>query len=325
MTPEQNDTQGFADTQASFPPPSAPAQGSPQSADQSQAGYQGQNQEGGQGRRRRRRRKKNKGGGAQSQQGQQAQQAQPQAQAAPQQQQAGPGNQQKPRKQKSQQKFQRQANPGNSYGNGNGNQQGGGRRKNKQRKQHTFVGPMDHSYRAVNGNVADSPPSTIDVRNGNVNGNVGGYMEQIWDAPLKAREDAPTRIFCFIEDLFFIAKINEVSRKTGIKVAFLKGADKEAIASLMDAPEEQRASLIIFDLNNANAKPLTLIPKIKAKFKRGTSVIGFLSHIQGDLKLKAQEVGCDTVMPRSAFSQNLPNLLLRYGLEEEAFDALDRM
>jgi len=184
---------------------------------------------------------------------------------------------------------------------------------------------MDHSYRAANGNVADSPPSTIDVRNGNVNGNVGGYMEQLWDAPLKAREDAPTRIVCFIEDLFFIAKINEVSRKTGIKVAFLKGADKEAIVSLMDAPEGERAALIIFDLNNTNAKPLTLILKIRAKFKRGTSVVGFLSHIQGDLKLKAQEAGCDTVMPRSAFSQNLPNLLLRYGLEEEAFDALDQM
>lgn len=326
MTPEQNDTQGFADTQASFPPPSAPAQGSQQSADAApaQVGQQGQNQEGGQGRRRRRRRKKNKGAAQPQQGGQQAQQGQPQAQSAPQQQ-AGPGNQQKPRKQKSQQKFQRQANPGNSYGNGNGNQQGGGRRKNKQRKQHTFVGPMDHSYRAVNGNVADSPPSTIDVRNGNVNGNVGGYMEQLWDAPLQAREDAPTRIVCFIEDLFFVAKINEVSRKTGIKVAFLKGNDKEAVTGLLDSPEEERPALIIFDLNNANVKPLTLIPKIKTKFKRGTSVIGFLSHIQGDLKLKAQEAGCDTVMPRSAFSQNLPNLLLRYGLEEEAFDALDQM
>jgi hypothetical protein len=326
MTPEQNDTQGFADTQASFPPPPAPAQASPQSTDSAQAGQQGQNQEGGQSRRRRRRRKKNKGAAQQQggQQAQQGQQPQPQAQPAPQQQQAGPGNQ-KPRKQKNQQKFQRQANPGNSYGNGNGNQQGGGRRKNKQRKQHTFVGPMDHSYRAANGNVADTPPSTIDLRNGNVNGNVGGYMEQLWEAPLQAREGAPTRIVCFIEDLFFVAKINEVSRKTGIKVAFLKGTDKDALAALMDAPEEQRPALIIFDLNNLNAKPLTLIPKIKAKFKRGTSVVGFLSHIQGDLKLKAQEAGCDTVMPRSAFSQNLPNLLLRYGLEEEAFDALDHM
>jgi hypothetical protein len=322
MTPEQNDTQGFAETQASFPPPSAPAQGSSQSADgaSAQGGYQGQNQEGGQGRRRRRRRKKNK----QTQQ-QQGQQNQPQAQSGgqQQQQQANPGNHQ-PRKQKSQQKFQRQANPGNNYGNGNGNQQGG-RRKNKQRKQHTFVGPMDHSYRAVNGNVADSPPSTIDVRNGNVNGNVGGYMEALWDNPLPVREDAPTRIFCFIEDLFFVAKINEVSRKTGIKVGFLKGTDKEVLATLTEIPEDQRPSLIIFDLNNVNAKPLTLIPKIKTKFKRGTSIVGFLSHIQGDLKIKATEAGCDTVMPRSAFSQNLPNLLLRHGLAEEAFDQLDSM
>jgi len=86
---------------------------------------------------------------------------------------------------------------------------------------------------------------------------------------------------------------------------------------LTDAPEEERPSLIIFDLNNANAKPLTLIPKLKAKLKRGTSIIGFLSHIQGDLKAKAIEAGCDTVMPRSAFSQNLPNLLRRHAEDEE--------
>lgn len=307
MTPEQNETQGFADSQASFPPPSAPAQGSQQNAE---SAANGQNQEGGHGRRRRRRRKKNK----------QAQQQNPQAQPQNQQQ-ANPGNQ-APRKQKNQQKYQRQANPGNSYGNGNG---GGGRRKNKQRKQNTFVGPMDHSYRAANGNVADAPPSTIDVRNGTVNGNVGGYMDSLWDNPLPVREDAPTRIYCFIDDLFFVAKINEVSRKTGIKVGFVKGNDKDAVANLLETPEEDRPSLIIVDLNNATAKPLTLIPKIKAKLKRGTSVVGFLSHIQGDLKVKAQEAGCDTVMPRSAFSQGLPNLLLRHGLEDEAFDALDQM
>ena len=38
--------------------------------------------------------------------------------------------------------------------------------------------------------------------------------------------------------------------------------------------------------------------------------------IQGDLKAKAVEAGCDTVMPKAAFSQNLPNLLRRYGVEE---------
>jgi CheY-like chemotaxis protein len=81
---------------------------------------------------------------------------------------------------------------------------------------------------------------------------------------------------------------------------------------------EEKPSLIIFDLNNNGVKPLTLIPKLKSKLKKGTSIIGFLSHVQGDLKQKAHEVGCDMVLPRSAFSQNLPQLLRRHGAPEDA-------
>src|SRR5579885_2930970 len=194
-------------------------------------------------------------------------------------------------------------------------------RRTRQRRQQVFVGPLDHSYRAVNGNVADGPPSTIEFRNGN-----GFHPAEIIAAheppAPPAREDAPTRIFCFIEDLFFLAKIQETARKLGIKVGFVK-ADKDVVARLTEIPEEEKPSLIVFDLNNANAKPLTLIPKLRAKLKRGTSIIGFLSHLQGDLKVKAQEAGCDMVMPRSAFSQNLPNLLRRHGLQEEELDALE--
>ena len=199
-----------------------------------------------------------------------------------------------------------------------GNTQGGsqGRRKGKQRGPREFVGPMDHSYRTVNGNIADGPPSTIQITSNN--GHNGGYYQDTY-APAAAavvRGDAPTRIFCFIEDLFFQAKINETSKKLGVKVEFVKG-DKESVAKLTDVAEADRPTLVVFDLNNLNAKPLTLIPKFKAKLKKATSIIGFLNHLQGDLKLKAIEAGCDTVMPRSAFSQSLPNLLRRYGLEEE--------
>src|SRR5438093_586361 len=40
------------------------------------------------------------------------------------------------------------------------------------------------------------------------------------------------------------------------------------------------------------------------------------SHLP-TLKQKAHEVGCDMVLPRSAFSQNLPQLLRRHGAPEE--------
>ena len=199
----------------------------------------------------------------------------------------------------------------------NGGNGGGGRRKGKQRRQQTFVGPMDHSYRVVNGNMADAPYSaTGNGQNGHYPN--GHFAEAVPKDPIVApvREDAPVRIYCFIEDLFFLAKIQEAARKVGVKVAFVK-ADKDIVSRLADVPEGSRPSLIVFDLNNVAAKPLTLIPRLKSKMKRGTSVIGFLSHLQGDLKAKAMEAGCDMVMPRSAFSQNLPNLLRRHGLDAE--------
>jgi hypothetical protein len=282
-------------------------QNQPQAAPpQGQAPQQGQPAQGQGGHRRRRRRRKNKGanGPANSQANQQN--SQPQGQPSQQNQQ----HQGKKQNQSSQNRFfQKNGNPGN--GNGQG---GGGRRKGKQRRQQVFVGPMDHSYRVANGNVADAPPSTIEFRG---MPHSGHFVESsVEPAPAPIREDAPTRIYCFIEDLFFLAKINETARKLGVKVGFVK-ADKDIVARLSGGEEDARPSLIVFDLNNANAKPLALIPKIKAKLKRGTSVIGFLSHLQGDLKVKALEAGCDMVMPRSAFSQNLPNLLRRHGLDEE--------
>ena len=131
-----------------------------------------------------------------------------------------------------------------------------------------------------------------------------------------------TRVFAFVEDLFFLSKIQDTGRKMNVKVEFVK--TEKDLTEHMKNNGEEKPSLIIFDLNNANAKPLTLIPKLKSKLKKGTSIIGFLSHVQGDLKQKAHEAGCDMVLPRSAFSQNLPNLLRKHATIEEVVDSSDR-
>jgi hypothetical protein len=271
-----------------------------------------------QGHRRRRRRRKNKSSQANATQAQQAQAPaqppppppQPKPVAVSQTHQAHPGQGQGRKKKRVFQKGSATAaQPGNSV-----SSPSQGKRKSRQKGPREFVGPMDHSYRAVNGNVADGPPATIQVGN---NGS-GGHYQDAYEAPRPAavREDAPTRIFCFIDDLFFQAKIQENARRLGIKVEFVKG-DKDSVAKLTDLPEAERPALLVFDLNNLSAKPMALIPKLKAKLKKATSIIGFLNHLQGDLKMKAIEAGCDTVMPRSAFSQSLPSLLRRYGMEEE--------
>ena len=216
------------------------------------------------------------------------------------------------------------AGPGRPSGSG-----GGGRRRRRGRRPHNqrgqkpgpglsrenkdgiYTAPMDHSYRAAlaGGN--------------NNNGHKGGRQRPGFAAqyaqpepePLPANGDANSRIFAFIEDLFFMAKIQETARKLNVKVEFVK-TDKDLMERMQQNGEE-KPSLIIFDLNLASVKPLTLIPKLKSKLKKGTSIIGFLSHVQGDLKQKAHEVGCDMVLPRSAFSQNLPQLLRRHGAPED--------
>ena len=281
-----------------------------------QANGQGQSQ----GHRRRRKNKSNQQGGQQPQQGQvqqnqplqqpQQQMQAPQQPGGPQPQKQGSGRHRKKKKffQQKNGSPQPQPQPGNSIV-----PQHQGRRKDRQKGPRMFVGPMDHSYRVVNGNVADSPPSTIPLSgNGHHASNYYDVNAGLPSVPVRA--DAPTRIFCFIEDLFFQAKIQETAKKLGVKVEFVKG-EKETISRITEATEPP--TLLVFDLNNLNAKPMTLIPKFKTKFKKATSIIGFLNHLQGDLKMKAIEAGCDTVMPRSAFSQSLPNLLRRYGMEEE--------
>jgi CheY-like chemotaxis protein len=210
---------------------------------------------------------------------------------------------------------------------GSGDQRGmrgpggqGGGQQNRGRRRHgavQFVGPMDHSYRNAQGGGNEF---------GQPNGRYRGPMRGAGPQPVNgaatgeqiAAADSPTRIVCFIDDLFFLAKIQETARKLGIKVEFAK-AEKETIDRL--TTDEEKPSLIIFDLNNANAKPLTTIPKLKNKLKKQTSIVGFLSHLQGDLKMKAQEAGCDMVVPRSAFSQNLPALLRRHASDLQDAEA----
>lgn len=178
-----------------------------------------------------------------------------------------------------------------------------------------YSAPMDHSYRAA-----------LHGQNGNSGGKNrmrrqqhAGYGTQYLQPepePLPVQDEASsTRIFAFVDDMFFLAKIQETARKLNVKVEFVKS--EKDILDRLGENGEQKPSLIIFDLNNTSVKPLSIIPKLKSKLKKHTNIIGFLSHVQGDLKVKAQQAGCDMVLPRSAFSQNLPQLLRRHGAAEE--------
>src|SRR5262245_52993968 len=117
----------------------------------------------------------------------------------------------------------------------------------------------------------------------------------------------PKRILAVVSDLFFSVKISDAAKRAGLAVEFVKDPD-ELLEKAASKP-----TLIIFDLNFDAAQPLKLISDLKLNSNlKGISLIGYLSHIQGELKQKAQEAGCDMVMARSALSQNMPLIFKRH-------------
>jgi PleD family two-component response regulator len=116
------------------------------------------------------------------------------------------------------------------------------------------------------------------------------------------------KILAVVEDLLFTVKISDAAKRAGLEVEFLK-SEKDVI----DKATHEKPLLIILDLNFSAVEPLNLISKLKSNGEmKQISVIGYLSHVQGELKQQAQEAGANIVIARSAFSQNLQQILKRH-------------
>jgi DNA-binding NarL/FixJ family response regulator len=117
--------------------------------------------------------------------------------------------------------------------------------------------------------------------------------------------DSDRGIVVGVDDMFFAAKIRAAADAVGAEIIRIKAAD-ELIAHV----ESRGARLVIIDLNSKRLDPIPTIRYLKSKAELETiPIIGFLSHVQVDLMNTAQQAGCDHVMPRSAFSKRLPELL----------------
>jgi PleD family two-component response regulator len=116
------------------------------------------------------------------------------------------------------------------------------------------------------------------------------------------------KILAVVEDLLFTVKISDAAKRAGLEVEFVK-SERDVI----EKATTEKPLLIILDLNFSAVQPLKLISKVKSNGEmKQISVIGYLSHVQGELKQQAQEAGANIVMARSAFSQNLQQILKRH-------------
>ena len=105
------------------------------------------------------------------------------------------------------------------------------------------------------------------------------------------------KIAALVDDLFFSSKISATAKQVGSEIVFCRSAE--------EVPAE--VGRVCVDLN---ANTFDAVAEI-SKLKRGHSarIVAYLSHVQVDLKRRAEEAGADEVIPRSAFVERLPGLL----------------
>jgi len=112
------------------------------------------------------------------------------------------------------------------------------------------------------------------------------------------------KIVARVEDLMFRAKIDAAARHLSIPVEFVGSAGELAKACTRGA---------VAAFVELHPDVLAAVEEMKKDPRaRGVAVVGFLSHVDTKLAAQAREAGIDRVLPRSQFSETLPDLILEF-------------
>lgn len=103
-------------------------------------------------------------------------------------------------------------------------------------------------------------------------------------------------------DLMFTSKVTGTAAALGLRVEVVG-----AIDSLQSRAEATRPRAVFIDLGCVDFDPREVIIRLASSPR--PQVIAFGSHVDVDRLEAARLAGCNEVMPRSRFSENLPDLL----------------
>jgi CheY-like chemotaxis protein len=112
-----------------------------------------------------------------------------------------------------------------------------------------------------------------------------------------------TLVAC-LDDLFFRSKIETTARHLNVPLRFTQAKD------LAKTCRDGKTAAVLLDLS-ANGNPLEVVTELrKDPVTQDLPIIGFLSHVDRDLAQRAESSGVTRVMPRSEFSESLPDLMM---------------
>jgi PleD family two-component response regulator len=112
-------------------------------------------------------------------------------------------------------------------------------------------------------------------------------------------------VIAAVDDLFFAAKIRGTAEASGVKTIFPKTAD-----AVCEEARRAGDALVLLDLHAKFCDPFALAARLKSdETTRDLPIVAFFSHVQTELMRRAKEAGVDQVLPRSVFTQRLPEIL----------------
>ena len=107
-----------------------------------------------------------------------------------------------------------------------------------------------------------------------------------------------------VEDLFFRSKIDATGRHLNVPVRF---TDR---AGFQQACAEPGTAAALVELSSSAVESIRALREANAT--RDLPVVGFLSHVDRELAAAAEAAGTTRVLPRSQFSETLPDLLMDF-------------
>ena len=112
-------------------------------------------------------------------------------------------------------------------------------------------------------------------------------------------------MIALVSDLMFGSRIREAAAAKGAAVRSALGPE-----ALLQACREELPALVFADLDDNRVRALDAIRALREDPAfQALTVIGFVSHVDAERAQAAQAAGCSRVLARSAFVQQLPQLL----------------
>ena len=113
-------------------------------------------------------------------------------------------------------------------------------------------------------------------------------------------------VLAVVDDLMLRSRISTAAKGVGVEVKYARSMDATLAAARATSPP----ALVILDLNNARAKPLETIAALGSDpALAAIPTVGFVSHVDTTTIEAARQAGVDRILARSAFMEQLPQLL----------------